>query len=392
MTEDIRRMLREAFDVAPADPALRGRVIASLPARHLRARTRFGIAPQLVAALLTVAVVAGLVYVSVQQGGQRQPIPGSIRDCRLPVSGVGSPAQAQYGFVNMSDGTFTPAPASAGAEVNATRVPDSPGISYDRSLNIWLPVPGTWVAPDERSYVYTTYDIEPVTNFIATTYLHRRDMVRRTDKVILSSAPNRGLRIVGWGPGGVYYVLDYDFGHPVNEELYVIDPSTGQSRRVVAETQYTSPNDQVGQWWAIGGGAAWASNSSPGNGLSTHIVRFDLTSHTLTPWYSFTDFKPIGLDSAGHPIILQSPGPHSFNDIPDKGQPAIVQSRGGAVTIGDADEMPIDVRLIPDGDRVWFSATGQRVWLYTAATGLVFIDQSTNTRVPNGMRVGGGCV
>jgi len=53
--------VKAALDVAPADPALRARVIQSLPLNRRQAGApRWSLAPA-IAGLLTIAVVAGLV-------------------------------------------------------------------------------------------------------------------------------------------------------------------------------------------------------------------------------------------------------------------------------------------------------------------------------------------
>ncbi len=64
-----------------------------------------------------------------------------------------------------------------------------------------------------------------------------------------------------------------------------------------------------------------------------------------------------------------------------------------AVAIGSKDElMPLRTIVIADGDRTWFSSSGQRMWVYSPDTGLVFLDQTSNTSLPNGAVIAGGCV
>jgi hypothetical protein len=48
--------------------------------------------------------------------------------------------------------------------------------------------------------------------------------------------------------------------------------------------------------------------------------------------------------------------------------------------------------VIADADRIWISANGQRLWVYSPDTGLLSLDQSSNRSIPNGLVVAGGCV
>jgi hypothetical protein len=64
---------------------------------------------------------------------------------KLPVSN-GQPASG--GFVTFPQGTFTADPASA---VKADNVY---GLSFDRAVAKWVPVPRSWVSPDGARYAY----------------------------------------------------------------------------------------------------------------------------------------------------------------------------------------------------------------------------------------------
>src|SRR5262249_49071954 len=68
------------------------------------------------------------------------PVPlASTLSCRLPISS-GQPGSG--GFLAFPDAAFTADPSSA------VKADTSYGLSFDRAVAKWVPVPRSWVAPD----------------------------------------------------------------------------------------------------------------------------------------------------------------------------------------------------------------------------------------------------
>src|SRR4029077_20030993 len=154
------RRLKAALDVAPADPALRARVISSLPLDRRQAHpSRLGWAGA-VAAVLVVATVAALVLLGPSRPSPRSQTTIPLADCKLPIYGQAAYQSGQQtiyaeGFLDLSDGSFSRASAASTTQVDHLRaLPGSGGISYDRTFDAWLPVPSSWIAPDGLSYAY----------------------------------------------------------------------------------------------------------------------------------------------------------------------------------------------------------------------------------------------
>jgi len=78
----------------------------------------------------------------------------------------------------------------------------------------------------------------------------------------------------------------------------------------------------------------------------------------------------------------------------ESGQVAIMHGNGSATLLDSAGEVfkPTDITVVADGERTWFSADGQRLWVYSADTGLLLLDQASNRSLPSGLVVAGGCV
>jgi len=367
------RRLKAALDVAPADPALRARVISSLPLDRRQARNPRLAWAGVVAALLMIATIAGLLYLGPLRPAHRtQTATIPLSDCKLPVYGQATyqPGQKtiyEEGFLDLSDGSFSPASPASTTEVDHLRaLPSGGGISYDRAFDLWLPVPFSWIAPDGMSYAYLSSQQS------TTTDVHVRDLRTQSDRVLVHS---KVVRLVGWVGSRLYYAS----GEGYNWGLWVVDPSSGQDR------QLDPPSPK--EWWSVGPDAVWGSRWYTGS-----LSRYDIGTGTITLWNLDRMMDIIGVDSAGHPLVLVRAEGADL-PMPPEGELMLMPASNQAVTIGKKGELlPLQTVVIPDGDRTWFSATGQRMWVYSPDTGLVFLDQTSNTSLPNGAVIAGGCV
>lgn len=367
------RRLKAALDVAPADPALRARVISSLPLDRRQARDPRLAWAGVVAAVLMIATVAGLLYLGPLRPAHRtQTATIPLADCKLPIYGQ-APYQSgqqtiyEEGFLDLSDGSFTRASAASTTQVDhLLALPGSGGISYDRTFDVWLPVPSSWIAPDGLSYAYLSGPNGSQTD------LHLRDVRTQFDRVLLHS---KVVRLLGWVRGRLYYAS----GAGYNWGLWSVDPSTGQDRQLDAPS--------AREWWRVGPDAVWGSMWYIG-----HLTRYDVATGKMTAWDADRLLDIIGVDSSGQPFVLRWPDGVD-SPTPSEGVLMLMTASNQAVAIGAKDDlMPLQTIVIADGDRTWFSATGQRMWVYSPDTGLVFLDQTSNTSLPNGAVIAGGCV
>ncbi|HSS62000.1 MAG TPA: hypothetical protein VLK30_11165 [Candidatus Limnocylindrales bacterium] len=370
--------VKAALDVAPADPALRARVIQSLPLNRRQARAPLQRLAPAIAVLLAIAVVAGLVWANpfaTAPGRSLRQVPLNV--CQLPVWGFGpydasSPSSYQVGFLDVSSGTFTPAPISLPWQPLPTQGLNlfAPAISYDRAAGEFVPVPASWIAPGGMSYVY-----------LDGSDIHIRYLPSQSDRVLLPakslsqaslSNGGSGPYLLGWSGRLVYYATR----HTYESDLWTIDPATGKNHQVV-------PMQSGSEWWYAGPDAVWGSAYYTGK-----LARYDTKTHAVSSWSLNGLVDMIGIDSSGNPIVLQG------DPTTGSGRIAVMHGNGSASLLDPTSEVfkQTAFTLVADGDRIWFSATGQRLWVYSPDTSLLFLDQTSNHSLPNGLVVAGGCV
>jgi len=359
--------VKAALDVAPADPALRARVIQSLPLNRRQAGApRWSLAPA-IAGLLTIAVVAGLVWANRFETRPGVSLPQvSFSACQLPVWGFGpyDPSTAslyQVGFLEVSTGRFTPAPSTIASPGEALPV-DATGsraISYDRAARTWVPVRPSWISPDGMSYVYLSGHVVHIT------YVRSQ-----SDRVLLSG--QQVAILIGWSGGLIYYSTR----QASSSDLWALDPATGKTNQV-------APMQPGSEWWYAAPDAIWGSAYYTGK-----IARYDTKTHLVSAWALDGLVDMIGVDSSGNAIVLRG------DFMAESGQVAIMHGNGSATLLDAAGEVfkPTDITVVADGERTWFSADGQRLWVYSADTGLLLLDQASNRSLPSGLVVAGGCV
>jgi hypothetical protein len=377
MSEELLiRRIRAALDVAPVDPALRRRVIASLPLDRRQARARYNFWAPALAIALAVAVVLGLVWANPWRSfPASHPATVPLSECELPIYGfapyqAGAPNVYDVGFLDLATKTFTPAPMSI-ASADQTRAVlgnEFPAISYDRAAGAWVPAKASRVAPDGMSYVY------PVGNDI-----HLRSVRTQSDRVFqtkrdaaASSYPSTEAFLIGWSGELIYYAVRYGTG----SDLWTLDPTTGTQSEVL--------RIQAGsEWWYAGPNAIWGSAYYTGK-----IARYDTNTRVVSSWSLDGLVDMVGIDSAGSPIVLVG------DRGAETGRLAIMRTNGTSTPVGASSNVfqSGTLAVVADADRIWISASGQRLWVYSPDTGLLFLDQSSNSALPNGLVVAGGCV
>lgn len=367
MSEELLiRRIKAALDVAPVDPALRSRMIASLPLDRRQARARRNFWPPALAAALAVAVVVGLVWANpFRPFPGRHPVSVALSECELPVYGfaayqTGTLKVYAVGFLDLSTGAFTPAPMSIAAadQTRAVVSNESPALSYDRAAGAWVPVKASWVAPDGMSYVYVDAD-----------NIHLRSVRSQADRVLVSGKP---VFLIGWSRGSIYYSTRDGYA----SDLWVLDPATGKDHQVV-------PMQSMTEWWMAAPNAIWGSPYYSGK-----LARYDTKTHAVSSWSLEGLLELIGLDSSGNPIVLRGDRATQSGDI------AVMHGDGIATSLGSADQLfkAGGLTVIAEADRIWLSAAGQRLWVFSPETGLLSLDQSSSSSLPNGLVVAGGCL
>jgi len=365
------RRIAASLDVAPLDPSLRHRVMSSLPlARHRAGRINWA---QAIAVGLAIAVIVGMVAIGYFRSGLRGSQPAShppvpLSECRLPVYGFGiyqAGQQSDYevGFLDLSTQIFTPAASSTTGPVDHLRISsslDGVHIAYDRVAGMWLPVKSEWIANDGLSYVY-----------MSGTDIHLKDVRTGFDRTLVRSGV---VRLLVWSNGKVYYST----GGGYSVGLAEVDPRTGKSH------DFSVP--QLSEWWIASQDAIWGSAYYSG-----HLTRYDTSTGTFSTWTLDRLVDIIGVDSSGRPVVVQRA--EGTDHSTTSGQVMIMRGSGDGEAIGGKDDiLSADTTVIADGDRIWFSGTGQRIWLYSPTTGLLLLDQSANASLPNGLVIAGGCV
>ena len=367
MSEELLvRRIRAALDVAPADPALRSRVITSLPLDRRQARARANFWAPALAFALAVAVVVGLVWANpFRSFPAPRPATVPLSECELPVYGfapyqAGAPNVYTVGFLDLSTHAFTSVPMSIAAadQTRAVLSNESPALSYDRAAGAWVPVKTSWVAPDGMSYVYVDGND-----------IHIRSVRSQADRVLVSGKP---VFLIGWSGGSIYFSTRDGYA----SDLWVLDPATGKDHQVV-------PMQSMTEWWIAGPNTIWGSPYYSGK-----LARYDTKTHGVSSWSVEGLLELIGLDSSGNPIVLRGDRATLSGDI------AVMHADGNARYLDSANQLfkAEGLTVIADADRIWLSATEQRLWVYSPDTGLRFLDQASNSSLPNGLVVAGGCV
>jgi hypothetical protein len=216
--------------------------------------------------------------------GSGPPDSSIALSCRLPIY-AGGPGSG--GFVVFPDHTFIGDPRS-GVTVPSPSPGSSPpvqgpggygnyfGLSYDRALSRWVPVSRPWLAPDGKHYAYPDFsDGIDVVDLVA------------NDQTKVGAGKH--WQVIDVEAEGIYAEVQSQSG------LWLISFS-GAASQITTE----------GYWSAIGGGAAYGTETSAvPQGVPTTIIRLDLKTHQQVRWFQLDNATSyiFGFDFAGQPII-----------------------------------------------------------------------------------------
>lgn len=353
-----------------------------------------------VAVVLTLGVMGGLVYhrLGARSGSGQSvgsaAVGGVDFKCRLPVL-----AGASGAFISFPDGAVT-----IDRSITLNPYKGGYGYTYDGAVQRWVPIPGSAVSPDGRSYAYLA-QTTGIPGQMASMSLHTHEIVSGKDRVLWEGpASPMGPDQLTWLPGGIYFsAVLLPAGAtdgPAFPAVYVADPShTGTPRRVGPNPAPQPPGpDQPfysgpDVFMYVGGGAAWATGNrvpkeapspnkppAPGDFGPDKVLRMDLRDGSVSTWYSVvgTEFVSLmGLDQQGRPILsLFQPKPSLDNGPPSTAYeppPAHLLLLTGAnqtveMTSGDTNFHPASSPLA-DSHGIWFGSWNA-LWLYTANGGL----------------------
>jgi hypothetical protein len=158
------------------------------------------------------------------------------------------------------------------------------GTTYDWVLNRWLPVRPQFVSPDGSHYVYTEFGVS--------NRIHVVNIATGSDQVVFEQGrfvatayEHLGITLVHIGPqinGIVQQAVEPD-------GLWLLDPTTGHTRQVNADSKY---------WGDVSSGFAWRRDGSS-------LLRLDLSSGDVSTWAQWPglDIQVIGFDAAGNPVV-----------------------------------------------------------------------------------------
>ena len=205
-------------------------------------------------------------------------------DCRLPVT-AGPPGSG--GFIAFPGGTFIADPASSVAlptpSPGEATPPPGPGpgygyaqgLSYDRPLSRWVPVPANQVSPDGSHYAYTS----PSGLYIVQVSTGTQVEVGEGHPWLVVSVQNDGVYAGDANAGGLWFFS-----------------TLGTSRQVSSS----------GYWQAGTSTAAFGTpTSAVPQGATNVIVRLDLKTGKVANWFTRegTQSQVAGFDLKGDLIV-----------------------------------------------------------------------------------------
>lgn len=355
-------------------------------ARSERRRPGLQAATAILVVLVTLALVAGLVWFRLaarpsahaagQLLGTLTVAPGVDFACHLPVTAYSTAA-----MVSLPDGAVVADPTVARPPNGAKGLGV---VSYDAQLGRWVPVQRSWVSPDGRQYAFGT-TTTGVPGAVPTGDLRVHDIASGKDRTLWQG---EGMaQVMGWS-GSLIVFTRQEFqamAGPSAPEVWGVDAAGGTAHRIGPNP---APAPGSGPYYGgislVGGGAAWSIMPRPGATLPAPeganlkaylgpgiVSRIDLRDGTVTPWYTAptgSTVSLLGLDASGHPIV-------TLFQIPNAGQPApgyrppaprvlLLTGRDQAQPINPGgDPAAVLGGVSGDSHGIWFSTPGQ-IWLY----------------------------
>jgi hypothetical protein len=383
--ESIRRQVQRALggEGGEVDPALRSRVMSSMPYGD-EARPRWQWAMGGLAAVLAVAIVAGLIVMRPHQSshpaGQVSvtlPITTHLDfKCSLPVVAYNN-ARA---IISIPDGATTVEGVQPAA---------------NKSLNMntyaggkWLPVTFRWLSPDGKAYAYTT-NTTGVPGQGSSTAVFVHDIAGGKDREVWTGDGGGGM--LGWAPGGIYFNKQGYGPGPIGSEVWVVDPANAAAaHRVGPNPPVTSNAGPPSMYFSqVGGGAIWGMGYGPPVALPQggtqsapdHVTRMDLKDGSLTTWYTAPQGRSVavmGLDAQGRPLLYVNaipvkpvaPGTGATPDMNAYVYPApprvlVLTGPDQVVEIADGSDQALrPTSVFGDAHGIWITAPGS-LWLYS---------------------------
>jgi hypothetical protein len=299
--------------------------------------------------------------------------PAYSLNCRLPIY---AGQAGSGGFLVLPGGTFIADPGSAvtlPSPPPGTASPTPPpqagpggypgfyGLSYDRQLSRWLPVPNTWVAPDGSRYVFPSTDGIYVVAVSAGT--------------VSEIGSGKAWNIVGVQAAGVYAM------QPNAAGLWLLSFAG-------TVTEVTT----AGFWQAVGAQAAYGTmTSAVPQGVANTIVRFDLAAGSLTSWFTRGGAQGyvVGVDASGRAIINVS----YFNNNGGN-EIWIATAAGSAIPVIGSQYEGLSTTGTPisDANGVWLPVYNQYAYGNTQQQIVLYVEGKGVYGITNiGGSLAGGC-
>jgi hypothetical protein len=353
-----------------------------------------------IAVLVTSGVLGGLVYHRLHAHAPAGPTMGSVAvngidfSCHLPII-----AGSAGAFISLPDGAVT-----IDHSIALDLYKGGYGYTYDALVRRWVPVPGSALSPDGRSYAYIA-QTTGVPGEMTTISVRTHDIVAGKDRVVWEGSGSfMGPDQVTWLPSGIYFsavLVPYSGTNGAAfPSVYVSDPNhPGAPQRVgpnpAAQPPLPGQYDYSGPdlFTFFGGGAAWATGNriskatpspdkppAPGAFGPDRVLRMDLRDGSVSTWYSVSGTElvsVIGLDEHGRPILalFQPKAPVESGPIPSPYEPPAARlllltgpNQTVTLTSGNTD---FHLGSIPwaDSHGIWFG-DWNALWLYTEHGGL----------------------
>ena len=188
-------------------------------------------------------------------------------NCRMPVRLI--TVDEAKGFLDLNTGRFQPDPsAPAGA------------LSYSWFAHRWLPVPLEQQSPDGRHYAY-----------VASNGIHDVDLATRVDRKLVAGTPNQ---VVDYGADGIYVTKNGAYSGHLG--LWLLNPRTAVLKQLLPVTVAFD---------ALGGGAAWYSDTRSEGPEPATLYRIDLGTGEQAAWFQKPNLWVVhlGTDAAGKALV-----------------------------------------------------------------------------------------
>lgn len=237
--------------------------------------------------------------------------------CRLPISLLQSSGGVRGLFVSLPGGAFSFDPGGVfepGTDGRLKSVAQpylygsgqsfaeaGAGATYTRRYGRWLPMKVAAVSPDSSHYAYNEFVDSPSRH----SQIHVVDVTTGADSVLYDQD---FYVVLDYRSEGVYLVNVGPTGEGA-AGLWLLDPNSRSLRQVTPALADAAPFG----FYLIGAGAAWygdvASGDQPPNqgiGAMDRVLRFDLKTHAVTPWFrrQGMQVQAIGFDSQEHLIVM----------------------------------------------------------------------------------------